>query len=156
MDANDIQVRFYGAEAGWIDKQAEHHGLRDIVKQFGLVPREVALDKQRESQVLLLIKWNDPRERGYYSAKIFEYLAARRPILAIGGFDDVASELLDETKTGIWGSTAEEVKGILKELYHEYKTAGKVAYKGDETKINKYSQREMARQFAEVLDSVSR
>lgn len=156
MDANDVQVRFYGAEAGWIDKQAGHHGLRDIVKQFGLVPRGVALDKQRESQVLLLIKWNDPRERGYYSAKIFEYLAARRPILAIGGFDDVASELLDETKAGIWGSTAEEVKGILKELYHEYKTTGNVGYKGDETKINKYSQREMARQFAEVLDSVSR
>jgi len=156
IDAKDIEVRFYGAEEGWIDREVERHGLRDIVKQLGIVPREIALDKQKESQVLLLIKWNDPKELGAYSAKIFEYLAAKRPILAIGGYDDVVSELLDETKAGSCGSTAEEVKDILEEVYHEYKTAGKVGYKGDETKINKYSQREMARQFAEVLDSISR
>lgn len=156
MDARDVLVQFYGAEAGWIDKRAERHGLRDVVKQFGIVPRRLALEKQRESQVLLLLKWNDPRERGYYSAKIFEYLAAKRPILAIGGVDDVASELLDKTRAGFCGSTAEEVKGILEELYREYKTAGEVGYKGDATEINRYSQREMAQRFAEVLDSVSR
>jgi hypothetical protein len=154
MDAKDVLVQFYGAEAGWIDKQAERHGLKDIVKQFGIVPRRFALDKQRESQVLLLLKWNDPRERGYYSAKIFEYLAAKRPIFAIGGFDDVISDLLEKTGAGTWCSTAEEAKGILKELYDEYKTAGRVTYKGDEIKINKYSQREMARRFTEVLNRI--
>jgi len=156
MDAKDVRVQFYGVEAGWIDKQADRHGLGNIVKQFGIVPRQFALNKQRESQVLLLLKWNDPEERGYYSAKIFEYLAARRPIFAVGGFDDVISDLLEKTRAGTWCSTSEEAKGMLKELYDEYKTAGKVTYKGDEIKINKYSQREMARQFAEVLDSVSR
>ena len=156
MDAKDVEVRFYGAEAGWIDKQAERYGLKDIVKQFGIVPREIALNKQRESQLLLVLKWNDPEERGYYSAKIFEYLAAKRPILAIGGYDDVASQLLDETKAGMDCSTVEEIKRSLAELYHEYQEAGRVGYKGDEANINKYSQREMARQFAEVLDGVSR
>ena len=155
IDVKQVEVRFYGAEAGWIDKQAERYGLRDIVKQFGIVPREVALDKQRESQLLLLIKWNDPRERGVCPAKIFEYLAARRPILAVGGYDDVISELLDETRAGTCGPTAEEVKNILKELYREYQAVGKAGYKGEEDKINRYSQREMAQKFAQVLDSVS-
>ena len=155
MDANDVEVRFYGAEAGWIDKQAERHGLRDIVKQFGLVPRDVALNKQRESQLLLLLKWNAPKEQQAYSAKIFEYMAARRPILAIGGSNDVLSELLDDTEAGFFGSTVEEIKGILGESYQEYRNSGKVTYYGEEDRINRYSQREMAQKFALVLAEVS-
>ncbi len=155
MDANDVEVRFYGAEAGWIDKQAQRHGLRDIVKQFGLVPREVALNKQRESQLLLLLKWNAPKEQQAYSAKIFEYMAARRPILAIGGSNDVLSELLADTEAGFFGSTVEQTKGILIGLYREYQAVGRVGYKGEEDKINKHSQREMAHKFALVLDEVS-
>jgi len=155
IDARDIEVRFYGSEVGWIDKQAEQYGLTDIVKQFGIVSREAVLKGQRESQVLLLIKWDDPGERGAYTAKIFEYLAAGRPILAIGGYEDVVSELLTETETGACANTVEEVKDILTRHYQDYQTAGRVSYNGVENNINRYSQREMARKFAEVLEKVS-
>jgi undecaprenyl pyrophosphate phosphatase UppP len=47
------------------------------------------------------LKWEDPQERGVYSGKVFEYLAAKRPILATGGTDDVITELLNETNAGI-------------------------------------------------------
>jgi len=156
INANAIEVRFYGVEAGWIDKQAERYGLIAIVKQFGMVPREIALNKQRESQLLLLLKWNDTQQRGVYTAKIFEYLAARRPILAVGGFHDVVSELLDETKAGVSGQTGEEIKALLLRLYQEYKSTGAVSYSGDEAETSKYSHREMAKRFAEVLDTVAR
>jgi hypothetical protein len=42
--------------------------------------------------VLLLLLWNDPRERGVYTGKLFEYLGARRPILGIGPADNVAAD----------------------------------------------------------------
>ena len=155
MDASDIEVRFYGVEAGWIAKQAERYGLTDIVKQFGIVPREIALNKQRESHLLLLLKWNDPEHRGAYSAKIFEYLAARRPILALGGFPDVVSELLDETKAGICAQTKEDVKASLLPLYQEYRSTCAVSYSGDEAETGKYSRREVARKFASILDSIA-
>ncbi|MGB5926290.1 MAG: glycosyltransferase [Dehalococcoidia bacterium] len=155
VDAGDIEVRFYGAEAGWIDKQAERYGLTGIVKQFGIVPREIALNKERESQLLLLFKWNDTRHRGHYTAKIFEYLAARRPILAVGGFPDVIDQLLGETKAGVSGQTGEEIKALLLRLYQEYKSTGAVSYSGDEAENSKYSHREMAKRFAEVLDTVA-
>jgi glycosyltransferase involved in cell wall biosynthesis len=118
MAAADIEVRFYGPEASWIDKQAERCGLTGIVRQFGIVPREIALNKQRESQLLLQLKWNDARQRGAYSAKIFEYLAAGRPILAVGGYHDVVNELLDKTKAGICDFAVEDIKKTIKELYH--------------------------------------
>jgi hypothetical protein len=156
IDPNDIEVRFYGPEAGWIDKQTKRCGLTDIVKQFGMVPRDIALNKQRESQLLLLLKWNDPKQKGDYPAKVFEYLAARRPILAVGGYHDVVTELLDETKAGVCGQTAEEIRALLLRLYQEYKSNGAVSYAGDEVEINKYSHRQMAKKFAAILDSITR
>jgi hypothetical protein len=154
MDAGDIEVRFHGIEAGWIDKQAERYGLTGIVRQLGIVPREIALNRQRESQLLLLLKWNDPNQRVTYPAKIFEYLAARRPVLAVGGFPDVVDQLLDKTKTGVSGQTGEDIKALLLPLYQEYKSTGAVSYSGDEDETSKYSHREMAKKFATILDSL--
>jgi len=156
MGARDIEVRFYGPQAGWIDKQAGRHGLTDIVKQFGTVPREIALSRQRESQLLLSLKWNDARQKGVYSGKIFEYLAAKRPVLAVGGFPDVVDDLLSTTKAGVSAQTGQDVKASLLPLYQEYKSTGAVSYRGDEAEINKYSHRETAERFASILDSIIR
>jgi hypothetical protein len=156
IDAGDIEVRFYGIEAGWIDKQAKRYGLTGIVRQFGKVPREVALNKQRESQLLLLLKWNAASQGVTYPAKVFEYLAARRPILAVGGFPDVVDRLLIETKAGVSGQTNEDIKVLLLRLYQEYKSTGTVNYAGDEAETDKYSHREMAKKFASILDVIAR
>lgn len=157
MDPNDVEVRFYGQEVGWLANEIEEFGLQAITKQYGMVYREIAFKKQKESQLLLLFDWEDPQEHGVYPGKVFEYLAAERPILVTGGSsDDVISELIDETNAGMYGSTVEDIKKILGELYSEYKLTGKVTYNGEIEKINKYSYREMAMKFAEILDSLTK
>jgi glycosyltransferase involved in cell wall biosynthesis len=154
IDAASFEVRFYGAEMGWIEKQAERHGLGGVVRQYGIVPREVALERQRESQLLLMLKWNDPAERGIYSSKIFEYLAAGRPVLAVGGYQDVVSELLAETGAGVDAPTPEDAKRLLRGLFEEYRRTGQVRYSGDRVEVNRYTWREVARRYAEILESV--
>lgn len=155
INPNEIQVRFYGTKHDWLDKKIEQYGLADIAKQYGFFPRNVALGKQRESQLLLRLSWEGREEAGY-SGKLFEYLAARRPILATGGSADVVSELLNETKAGICATTIEDIKNTLKELYEEYKLKGKVVYKGEEAKVNKYTNRETARKLSEILNGMTR
>jgi len=155
LNPDDIEVRFYGPKTEWLCKEIEQYGLSSIVKQYGLVPRNDAIKKQRESQLLLRLKWEGSEERGAYSGKIFEYLAARRPILATGGVEDVVTELLNETKAGISALTVEDIKNTFKELYKEYKQKGRVTYKGEEAKVNKYSHREMARKFSGILDHLT-
>ena len=157
INPNDIEVRFYGPEYELLAKEIEEYRMSDIVKQCGIIPREISFEKQRESQLLLLLNWEDQREKGVFPSKIFEYLAAQRPILATGGFgDDVVKRILDETGAGMYAPTVENIKSILRELYMEYKQKGKISYKGNIEKINKYSHREMARKFAEVLDRLER
>jgi len=155
VNPDDIEVRFYGQKEEWLEKEINGYGLSGIVKQNGIVPRQVALEKQRESQLLLLLKWEDPQEHGFYTGKVFEYLAARRPILATGGSSDVVDELLNETGAGICASTAENIKNTLKNLYQEYELRGEVTYQGKESEVTKYSHREMARKFSEILDKLT-
>lgn len=153
MNPSEVEVRFYGSVMGWLDKEIRRYELSSIVRQYGRVPVQIAQEKQRESQLLLLLDWDDPRGKGVFPGKVFEYLAARRPILVTGGVDnDVVHHLMDETVAGTHAPTVPEIKRTLSEFYGEYKLKGKVVYHGDESIINKYSHREMARRFSEILD----
>ena len=154
--AEDVEVRFYGPKLELLAKQIEKFGLSDVVKQYGTVPRQVSFEKQMESQMLLLLKWEDKKERGAIGGKIFEYLAAGRPILATGGHNDAVTQLLKETNAGIDAHNVEDIKSALRKLYTEYKLTGKTSYHGKRKEINKYSYREMARKFAAILDGLSR
>jgi hypothetical protein len=155
IEPADVEVRFYGPECEVLTRGIEKYGLAGIVKEYGVVTRQVAFERQRESQLLLMFNWDDPREKGVYTQKIFEYLASKRPILSTGGFgNDVVEALLGETKAGVYCRTVEDIKSALKFFYLEYKDRGTVTYTGDIEKINKYSYREMARKFATILEQV--
>lgn len=151
LDPTRVKVRFFGQSKYWIDREIGRYKLEAVVHQYGRVSRELVLTKERESQVLLLVTWGE----GNYTGKLFEYLAAKRPILAHGGHGSVVSELMEETNTGIHVSNLANLKDVLIRYYKEYKGTGKVIYRGKEEEINKYSHYEMARQFAKVLDSVT-
>jgi glycosyltransferase involved in cell wall biosynthesis len=155
IEPDDIEIRFYGPRESWLEKEISDYGLSGIIKQYGIVPREMALEKQRESQLLLLLKWEDPRERGSYTGKVFEYLAARRPVLATGGSSDVIDELLGDTGAGMCAPAIEDIKNTLQKLYQEYRVKGRIAYQGEEARVNRYSHREMAGKFAEILNSLA-
>ena len=152
LDPQKVEVRFYGRQENWMSNEITKYGLERIVIDCGFVSREVALLKQRESQILLLLLWDHPSEVGVYTGKVFEYIASKRPILAIGGPKGVVSELLEETEAGYFVSSVEDIKDIIIKYYTEYKLNGRVLYKGNISKIEKYSLKEGARKFAEVLD----
>lgn len=153
INENDVEIRFYGPENYFLKKNIEKYGLDNIIRQYGTIPREDVLKKQWESQILLLLNWEDEKEKGAYTGKIFEYLTGRRPILATGGFgNDVVERLLKETKAGVYCSKVDDIKKYLRDFYSEYKKTGKVSFNGDLKEINKYSYREMAKKFADVLN----
>jgi len=154
LDRRVVRVRFYGTMEYWLEKAVKRFGLEDVVSLSPQVSRNIALEKQRESQILLLLQWNDPREAGICPGKVFEYLAARRPILALGGVrGGVVAQLLEETGAGVHVSSEEDLRYLLVQWYNAYKAHGYVPYTGCEEVIAKYSHREMARRFASVLDA---
>lgn len=154
-DPNDFEVRFFSPKEAWVEQEIAAHGLSGIVWQCGMVPWTVCLDRQRESQLLLQLNWENKNEKGAYSGKIAEYLAAMRPILCVGGFGgDVMEDLFRETKVGYYCPTVQETKDALLALYAEYKKTGSLEYRGDSMAVHAYSYREMSRKFASILNSI--
>jgi glycosyltransferase involved in cell wall biosynthesis len=98
----DAVARFVGdfrtADREW----AEQLGLGERLELHPYVPRRRALELQRDSEaLLLLIPEAGGRGRGVLSGKVYEYLAAERPILAVVPPDGAAAALLRETGAGI-------------------------------------------------------
>jgi glycosyltransferase involved in cell wall biosynthesis len=155
MDRKVVRVRFYGSIEPWLPALVQSFGLEDVVEIAGSVSRDEALRRQRESQALLMLCWSDLRETGQHTGKVFEYLGARRPVLAVGGSRGVVSDLLEETRTGVHARAKDELKDTLRTWYAEYRQTGRILYRGDERKVHAYTHEEMAAKFADVLESVS-
>lgn len=155
IDASQIRIRFFGDAPFWLEQEVMQYGLSEVVSLHSNMPRDVALCKQRESHVLLLLNWDDPSEQGVYTGKVFEYLAAKRPILALGGPGGVVKELLNETNSGVHINALSDLKDLLLLWYKEFKQNSSVSYNGNWNAIEKYSHREMARKFAHLLDELT-
>jgi glycosyltransferase involved in cell wall biosynthesis len=157
VNPKKIELRFFGPKLNWLEKEIKNFGLSSVIKQCGPIPRKDAIQKQRESQALLLFNWEDVNVKGVYTGKIFEYLAARRPILSSGGFGgDVVEELLVITGAGQYCPQKEDVKNYLKNLYLEYDKTGKVVFRGNIDEINKYNTKEMTKNFVRILNDISK
>jgi glycosyltransferase involved in cell wall biosynthesis len=154
MKRADVDVRFYGPPEPWLIEIVRKYGLEDVVHINPMVKRQEALRRQAESQMLLLLGWHDPNERGQHTGKLFEYLGSRRPILAVSGYQGVMSEVLDETRAGVHALSKEQLRSVLAQAYAQYRTSGQVAYQALDQELKAYTQQEMARRFAEVLDGM--
>ena len=79
----DVVVRFVGGFRAADREFAESLGLADRVEVIPFVPRRHSLELQRDSEALLLIASEaGGRGTGVIPGKVFEYVAAERPILA--------------------------------------------------------------------------
>jgi glycosyltransferase involved in cell wall biosynthesis len=98
----DVTVRFVGDFRPADREYMESLGLADRVELIDYVPRRESLRLQRDSDaLLLLIPEAGGRGRGVLSGKVFEYLAAERPVLAIVPEDGAAAKLIRDTGSGI-------------------------------------------------------
>lgn len=106
-EASHVRVRFFGRRLDTVREIAEREGVSHLVVIEGEVSYREALAHQAAADVLLLLLWDTPEERGVLTGKLFEYLASRRPILLIGGGQGVATDLLRERSAGHVASTQE-------------------------------------------------
>jgi glycosyltransferase involved in cell wall biosynthesis len=144
---------FRATDREWIDQL----GLGGRLELIPYVPRRQALELQRDSEAnLLLLPDAAGRGRVVPSGKIFEYLAAERPILAAVPTDGAAASLVRETGAGVVVAPDDE-QGLREALVglHARWRAGKLAdgYLSDEQR-RKLSRKTRVEELAELLWSL--
>jgi glycosyltransferase involved in cell wall biosynthesis len=75
--------------------------LKGKVKQLGYLSHAQVLEQYNQADVLLLLLFNSKSGIGNYPGKIFEYFAARKPILSFGPKESDAKKLIEKSKNGM-------------------------------------------------------
>ncbi len=114
-----IAVEFYGTHPEDVLPLAERAGVTDQVTCLPPIPYAEAVHKQQQSDILLLMQWNDPREQGNVPGKFFEYLGARRPILLLGLEGGVPHRIIQERNAGFLGRNSDEIAAQLRRWTEE-------------------------------------
>jgi glycosyltransferase involved in cell wall biosynthesis len=154
-----IVARFVGGFPTAYREYADRLGLGDRIEVLSHRSRAEVLALQRDSDaLLLLIPDNEGRGRGVLSGKIFEYLAAERPILAVVPPDGEAAALIRGTGAGTVVAP-DDVDGMAVALTEldERRRAGSLR----ETPLapewrDRLSRRARAREYADLLEAVIR
>lgn len=133
--AEKVRIVFHGSYLNSIRETAERHKVEHLVEVKAAIPYKESLRMQSESDILLLLLWTDTRERGVYTGKLFEYIGARRPILAIGGVDCVAAELITSRHAGVALSEPGAIADRLQQWIRQKDEAGGIPRLPEESLI---------------------
>ena len=148
---NDLEIKLVGKADHVVQSSLQKYGLREFVKQVDYLPHKDVLNVQMSAQVLLLLINNTPNSGSILTGKIFEYLASRRPVLAIGPINGDAATVLNESKAGqIAGFEEEEkIREIFSDYYRRYKNG---TLQSEGINIGKFSRKNLTSQMANIMD----
>lgn len=147
--APEVHVRIVGALKP-VDLSA---ALRSRVTFEEAVPHDQALAIMRSSDLLLLYHPKTDR-KGYYSGKLFEYLASLRPVLAVVDPDSVAADLVREARAGYVADSSDiaAITETIARAYHDWKE--RKAFDPDRSVIGRHHRREQVRILEDLVQDL--
>ncbi len=153
----DAVARFVGDFRSSDREWAEALDLGDRLEIVDYLPRADSLRLQRDSEALLLLVPDaGGRGKGVLSGKVFEYIAAGRPILAVVPPDGAAADLVRETGSGVVVAP-DDVDGIraaLVELHARFADGGLPSVELATRDEERLSRRARVEEMAELLRAV--
>lgn len=125
-----------------------------ILRTYGLQPHATALRLVMESDVLVILLGGNEDLTPHLPAKVFEYLHAGKPILAISREGELA-EILKKSGLGILALPDDigELAQTLWELCEDY-DAGRLVRIPNDSYIRSFERSALTEQFAMILDEV--
>ncbi len=148
--SNDLRLKLVGAVSEEVLASIKNFGLEKNLEVIGYVPHREAIKLQNSAQVLLLIEIDSIETRGIIPGKLFEYIASKRPILALGPEKWDVERILYETGSGNFFnySAKEELKFRILAYYKLYKQDQLTS---ESKNIEKYSRRSLTGKLADLL-----
>lgn len=149
----ELSLVFVGRFGDEVRAMFHRPELQGIVTEVGHLPHAESVRYTLGADALLLVVDDVKGSEGIVPGKVFEYVGARRPVLAIAPEGDVAA-LIRQTGAGVVVAR-DDVAGMARTLagwLDERRRTGRVAFPGDDAEVEKLSRRHRTRQLAEVFD----
>lgn len=148
--AADFQLQLAGNVSENVLQSIKEAGLETYLQTFGYVSHDKALELMYSSQVLVLIEIDELNTRAILPGKLFEYLASRRPIIAIGPAGSDIEKIIEDTNAGCYFTyEGYSLKSQLLKAYSLYKEGELI---GNSEDISSYHRKQLTTQLVKLLD----
>jgi len=145
-----LEIRISGnIDTEVLQNITQYFHLKNKVKVLGYLSHKEVLDEYNKSSVLLLLLFNSESGIGNYPGKIFEYFAAKRPILAFGPKESDIQKLMEKTKSGIYHDYSDDnLKESIISLFEN-----KEEFIASD-KINNFTRKKLTQKLSDLLDEM--
>lgn len=150
---NDLKIHLIGKNDFSVFESIKKNELEQFVQVTDYMPHAEVVQQLGKARLLFLPLNDTPNQLGIIPGKLFEYLAARKIIFAIGPEEGDTGRIIKETNGGVICNfnDEEKMKSEILRLYDEFKNGNLISRSHD---IEKYSRRNATRQMAELLNSI--
>jgi len=148
--AEKLKIQLVGVVGDEVKDSLAEHGLADYVDFKGYLNHQEVLQLQQKAQLLLLLEINSAPTAGIIPGKLFEYFAAKRPILAIGPKEWEAGIMVQATESGTFLTPEDttELNTVLLEWFSRYQEKRLVA---NPKNIEQYHRRQLTETLANII-----
>jgi glycosyltransferase involved in cell wall biosynthesis len=147
--ATDYQVQFVGKIASEVRNSLNDYQIKNVL-DIGYVTHQEVTIYQQKTQVLLLSVNNVKSAKGVITGKIFEYLQAKRPILAIGPTNGDLAEIINETSSGIIVDF-DDVENLKREILEMYDAFKVEKLESNSNNIEQYHRRNLTKKLVKII-----
>lgn len=151
--ADNLEIKLVGKADHSVADTLSEAGLNTFVRKIGYLPHSQVVEEMQKSQVLLLLLNRTPQAKGILTGKLYEYLAARRPVICLGPADGNAATLIAATNAGLVADYDDEglMRSILNTFFKKYMQGNLTC---ESRGVEKFSRFELTRQMTETLDKL--
>jgi glycosyltransferase involved in cell wall biosynthesis len=135
--------------------ELSRHPLSGPVRIVGQVDHHAALDAMRSADLLLLVANTTPGAEATVPGKLFEYLAAGRPILAIAPAASSTADVLDQTGGG-WQAPSDDVSAIacaLRKAFSSHQNGRSTP--PDPARVARFDRQALAGDLAQIFEQTA-
>lgn len=147
---NQFQLNLVGSVGEEILQSIAKFDLTNSLNNIGYLTHIEAVEYQKKSQLLLLIEIDSEDTKAIIPGKIFEYMVANRPIIAIGPKGADVASIIKDTNTGVFFNYQEyeALKQTIKNHFEAYKNNN---LSTNPVGLQRYSRRQLTKKLASLI-----
>lgn len=148
--AATFQLNLIGSVSTEVLETLYNYGLENHICNLGYLPHNEVLEYQKKTQLLLLIEEDSKETQYIIPAKLFEYMASKRPIIAIGPDTSDIETILNQTNSGTY-FRYDESEVLRKRLWQHFEAYKTQQLNVDSKGLDAYGRKSLTKQLAHAL-----
>ncbi len=150
---SDFELHLIGKVDATVVNDISKFKIKNNVHLINYIEHNQVVEYQKKSQVLLLLLNDVPSSKGIITGKIFEYLMAKRPILAIAPLNGDLADVINNTNSGTVVDFKNRVllKKTILDLYSKYQQGN---LRIDSKNVEQFHRKELTKKVSEIIKQI--